>query len=33
MMRRDFPALRWVYDFMVDRTGIQVPEIEKLLDS
>ena len=33
MMRRDFPALRWVYDFMVDRTGIQVLEIEKLLDS
>ena len=33
MMRSDFPALRKVNDLMVDRTGIQVLEIQKLLDS
>jgi aminoglycoside phosphotransferase (APT) family kinase protein len=32
-MRRDFPALRWVYNLMVERTGIEVPEIERFLDS
>ena len=33
MMRRDFPALQRVYDLMVDRTGIKVLAVERLLDS
>jgi len=33
MMRRDFPALQRVYDLMVDRTGIKVSAVERLLDS
>lgn len=32
-MRRDFPAMRWVYDLMVDRCEIQISEIEELLAS
>jgi aminoglycoside phosphotransferase (APT) family kinase protein len=29
-MRRDFPALQWVYDLLVDRTGIRIAEVEVL---
>jgi aminoglycoside phosphotransferase (APT) family kinase protein len=32
-MRRDFPALRWVYNLLVIRTGISVPEIERFLEN
>lgn len=32
-MRRDFPTLRWVYNLMIERTGIEVPEIERFLDT
>jgi len=32
-MRRDFPALHWVYNLMVERTEIKVAEIERFLDS
>jgi len=31
-MRRDFPALRWVYNLMVERTGIGIPEVEQFLE-
>jgi aminoglycoside phosphotransferase (APT) family kinase protein len=30
-MRRDFPALQRVYDLLVDRTHIRIPEVETLL--
>ncbi len=30
-MRRDFPMLRRVYDLMVDRCGVQVPEVAAML--
>ena len=33
MMQRDFPALRRMYDLMVDRTGIRVSAVEELLES
>jgi aminoglycoside phosphotransferase (APT) family kinase protein len=33
MMRRDFPALQRMYDLMVARTDIRVPEVEALLAS
>jgi aminoglycoside phosphotransferase (APT) family kinase protein len=33
MMRRDFPALKRMYDLMVDRCGISVPAVEVLLES
>lgn len=33
MMRRDFPAFRRVYDLMVDRSGIRISAVERLLDS
>jgi aminoglycoside phosphotransferase (APT) family kinase protein len=31
-MRRDFPALRWVYKLMVERTGIDLPEVEQIFE-
>jgi aminoglycoside phosphotransferase (APT) family kinase protein len=33
MMRRDFPALRRMYGLLVDRSGIRVSAVERLLDS
>ena len=33
MMRRDFPALRRVYELLVDRSGIRVSAVERLLNS
>jgi aminoglycoside phosphotransferase (APT) family kinase protein len=32
-MRRDFPAVRWVYNLMVSRTGIRLPEVEQFLET
>jgi aminoglycoside phosphotransferase (APT) family kinase protein len=32
-MRRDFPAVRWVYNLMVERTGIRLPEVEQFLET
>jgi aminoglycoside phosphotransferase (APT) family kinase protein len=32
-MRRDFPALLRVYNLMVDRTSIRIPEVEALLSA
>jgi aminoglycoside phosphotransferase (APT) family kinase protein len=31
-MRREFPQLRWVYNLMVKRTGIHLPEVEQFLE-
>jgi aminoglycoside phosphotransferase (APT) family kinase protein len=31
-IRRDFPALRWVYNLMVKRTGIRLPEVEQVFE-
>lgn len=33
MMRRDFPALKRMYDLMIDRCDIRVPAVEQLLES
>lgn len=31
-MRREFPALHWVYHLMVERTGINLPEVERIFE-